>query len=55
MAESNGGASSSKAPAFDAQPKMNVRPPKQEDLQQSYATLVGTDPNPRGFYGFMGG
>lgn len=61
MAETNGGGSSSKAPALAPAPapayesglKMEVQPPKQGDLQQSYATLVGNDPNPKGWYGSM--
>lgn len=56
MAQVNGGGSStSKAPApgYESAPKMDVQPPKQEDLQQSYATLIGNDPNPKGWYGSM--
>lgn len=56
MAQVNGGGSSAgkaAAPAYDSQPKMNVEPPRQEDLQQSYATLIGNDPNPKGWYGGM--
>ncbi|KAG5952695.1 hypothetical protein E4U53_000201 [Claviceps sorghi] len=54
MADLNGGGSSSKAPAhgYESGPKM-VQPPRQEDLQQSYATLVGSDPDPRSWYGGM--
>ncbi|KAG6146083.1 hypothetical protein E4U34_006837 [Claviceps purpurea] len=50
-----GGGSSSKAPApgYETGPKMEVQPPRQEDLQQSYATLIGNDSNPKGFYGGM--
>lgn len=50
-----GGGSSSKAPApgYETGPKMEVLPPRQEDLQQSYATLIGNDSNPKGFYGGM--
>jgi len=32
---------------------MNVEPPKPEDLQKSYATLVGTDADAKGWYGGM--
>ncbi|KAM0428932.1 hypothetical protein ACHAPT_006735 [Fusarium lateritium] len=56
----NGGGSSSKAPAplegnggFQAQHKMAVVPPKKEDLQRSYATIVETDANPKGWYARM--
>nr|AAQ73640.1 stomatin-like protein [Epichloe festucae] len=59
MTNTNDGESSSKAPApapapaYESGLKMEVQPPKQEDLQQSYATLVGNDPNPKGWYGSM--
>ncbi|KAF5537887.1 hypothetical protein H9Q69_001983 [Fusarium xylarioides] len=59
----NGGGSSSanptKAPVmegnggFMAQHKMAVEPPKKEDLQRSYATVVENDANPKGWYGSM--
>ncbi|KAF4584421.1 SPFH domain family protein [Ophiocordyceps camponoti-floridani] len=53
-------ATSSKAPAthvapdvgFQAQNKMDVQPPKEGDLQRSYAKLVG-DADPKGWYGSM--
>lgn len=51
-----GTAGSSKAPleaGFKPQQNMVVIPPKKEDLQPSYATVVGADPNPRGWYGSM--
>ncbi|KAG6036274.1 hypothetical protein E4U19_003460 [Claviceps sp. Clav32 group G5] len=53
--DGGGGGSSSKAPApgYETGPKMEVQPPRQEDLQQSYATLIGNDSNPKGFYGGM--
>ena len=38
---------------FIAQTKMDVRPPKEDDLQKSYASVVGNDPNPKGWYGGM--
>ncbi|KAI1337556.1 stomatin-like protein [Xylariaceae sp. FL0016] len=38
---------------FQRQPKMTVERPKQEDLQQSYASIVGNDANPKGWYGSM--
>lgn len=56
----NGG--SSKAPesesgntaiGFTPQLKMTVQKPKKEDLQQSYASVVETDANPKGWYGGM--
>ena len=30
-----------------------VQPPKQDDLQRSYASIVGDDANPKGWYGSM--
>jgi erythrocyte band 7 integral membrane protein len=56
--EVNGGGSS-KAPESDAnigfqpQNKMTVQPPKQEDLQRSYATIVTQDMGVQGWYGSM--
>lgn len=56
----NGG--SSKAPesvsgttaiGFTPQHKMTVQPPRKEDLQKSYASVVETDANPKGWYGGM--
>ncbi|KPM40291.1 hypothetical protein AK830_g6298 [Neonectria ditissima] len=52
------GDSSSKAPeapavGFQTQSKMAVVPPKKEDLQRSYATIVENDANPKGWYGTM--
>ncbi|KAF4976466.1 hypothetical protein FZEAL_6866 [Fusarium zealandicum] len=38
---------------FMAQHKMAVEPPKREDLQQSYGTVVEPDANPKGWYGSM--
>ncbi|RDA89638.1 hypothetical protein CP533_0738 [Ophiocordyceps camponoti-saundersi (nom. inval.)] len=38
---------------FQAQNKMAVQPPRQEDLQKSYARIVGDDANPKGWYGSM--
>ena len=35
------------------QPAMIVQPPRQEDLQKSYATVVDPDANPKGWYGSM--
>ncbi|KAK3387534.1 stomatin family protein [Podospora didyma] len=32
---------------------MTVQPPKEEDLQKSYASIVGNDANPKGWYGSM--
>lgn len=38
---------------FQAQSKMAVQPPKEEDLQRSYATIVSSEANPKGWYGSM--
>ncbi|KAF6808771.1 band 7 family protein [Colletotrichum sojae] len=38
---------------FKASGGMTVQPPTEEDLQRSYATIVGNDANPKGFYGTM--
>ncbi|UNI19879.1 hypothetical protein JDV02_006023 [Purpureocillium takamizusanense] len=38
---------------FQPQGKMTVQPPKKEDLQKSYASIVGDDGNPSGWYGSM--
>lgn len=53
-------ASSSKAPdvngATGFRPQGNmvtVQPPRAEDLQRSYASIVGNDANPKGWYGSM--
>ncbi|KAI0900645.1 stomatin-like protein [Annulohypoxylon nitens] len=46
------GASSSQA-GFRSQPGMTVERPRQEDLQASYASIVGNDANPKGWYGNM--
>ena len=48
----------SKAPeegtgGFVAQTKMAVQPPKKEDLQKSYATVVTDEANPKGTYAKM--
>lgn len=66
MATTNGaigaGPSTTKSPSpggepfgggFQPQKVMDVQPPKPEDLQQSYATVVGVDPSPKGWYGSM--
>ncbi|KAI0517420.1 stomatin family protein [Xylaria bambusicola] len=45
--------SSSTAPAFRPQPAMKVEPPRQEDLQQSYAQIVDANANPDNWYGSM--
>lgn len=48
--------SSSKAAdhaGFKAQNNMTVQPPREEDLQKSYESIVGTDANPKGWYGSM--
>ena len=49
----NGGGSGNNPAGFKAQPKMTVEPPRPEDLQQSYASIVGNDANPKGWYGGM--
>lgn len=41
------------ATGFRPQGPMVVQPPKQEDLQKSYASIVGNDANPKGWYGSM--
>ncbi|KAI0131560.1 stomatin-like protein [Daldinia grandis] len=46
------GSSSSQA-GFQPQINMTVERPREEDLQQSYASIVGTDANPKGWYGSM--
>lgn len=38
---------------YVAPQKMAVQPPRQEDLQKSYASIVGNDANPKGWYGSM--
>lgn len=61
MNEQYGEGSSSKATengtegngGFISQAKMTVQPPKKEDLQRSYATIVSNDANPKGWYGSM--
>jgi regulator of protease activity HflC (stomatin/prohibitin superfamily) len=41
------------AGGFRAPANMVVEPPKEEDLQKSYASIVGNDANPKGWYGSM--
>ena len=60
-ANNNAGSSQNKQPApepsgggFRAQANMTVQPPRVEDLQKSYATIVSNDANPSGWYGSMG-
>lgn len=59
MDRSSPAPSSSKAPAingeggFRPQANMAVQPPRQEDLQRSYASIVGTDADAKGWYGSM--
>ena len=38
---------------FRPQQNMTVEPPKPRDLQPSYASIVGDDANPEGWYGSM--
>lgn len=38
---------------FQPSNMMTVQPPKKEDLQRSYATIVGDDVGPKGAYGTM--
>ncbi|EMR62510.1 hypothetical protein MGN70_000559 [Eutypa lata] len=40
-------------PGFKPQAKMVVERPRQEDLQQSYASIVGNDADAKGWYGGM--
>lgn len=62
MSAVNGESSTTKPPGeqggfgggFQPQGKMTVQPPKKEDLQRSYASIVGDDGNPSGWYGSMG-
>lgn len=58
----NGGSSSAKAPehapvdgngGFISQNKMSVEPPKKEDLQRKYATVVEQEAGPNDWYGSM--
>jgi len=53
----NGQGSSSKAAeeviGFQPTNKMEVQPPKKEDLQRSYATTVTSEASPKGWYGSM--
>lgn len=41
------------AGGFVAQTRMAVVPPSEEDLQKSYAKVVGSEANPKGWYGSM--
>lgn len=59
--EGSVGSSRGKAPdggetqiGFRPQTNMSVQPPRQEDLQKSYASIVGDEANPKGWYGTMG-
>jgi erythrocyte band 7 integral membrane protein len=38
---------------FRPQQNMTVQPPRERDLQPSYASIVGDDANPEGWYGSM--
>jgi len=38
---------------FQRHGEMRVEPPKKKDLQQSYASIVGDDADPKGWYGGM--
>lgn len=38
---------------FVSQAKMTVAPPSEEDLQKSCAKVVGSEANPKGWYGSM--
>ncbi|SPO03840.1 related to stomatin [Cephalotrichum gorgonifer] len=46
-------ASSAEEGGFRAQPAMAVLPPRAEDLQDSYATVVDSNADPKGWYGKM--
>lgn len=50
-----GNSSGGKVPdvGFRPQANMAVVPPKKDDLQKSYASIVGDDHNPAGWYGSM--
>lgn len=41
------------AVGFRPQANMTVEPPRPEDLQKSYASIVGTDADAKGWYGSM--
>lgn len=41
------------AGGFVSQQRMAVAPPREDDLQQSYAKVVGSEANPKGWYGSM--
>ncbi|KAL7819279.1 SPFH domain family protein [Trichoderma aethiopicum] len=43
----------SNTPGFQPQNKMTVQPPRNEDLQVSYAAEIGGEANPKGWYGSM--
>ncbi|KAI0389721.1 stomatin family protein [Xylariaceae sp. FL0594] len=47
------GTSSAHAGGFRPQAPMTVERPRQEDLQQSYAQVVDSNANPKGWYGSM--
>ena len=57
METNDSGSSKGKHPeaavGFRTQANMVVQPPKMEDLQQSYATIITHDANPKGWYGMM--
>jgi erythrocyte band 7 integral membrane protein len=59
MADASDQGSSSKHPeplnggGFRPMVNMSVQPPKQEDLQKSYASIVGNDADAKGWYGSM--
>lgn len=45
--------SGSSQQGFRQQAAMTVEPPRQEDLQKSYATVVDSNASPKGWYGSM--
>ncbi|KAF4126382.1 Regulator of protease HflC, stomatin/prohibitin superfamily [Geosmithia morbida] len=47
------GTEADQAVGFQPQKNMTVQPPKQEDLQRSYATVVDSEASPKGWYGSM--
>ncbi|KAI2468388.1 stomatin-like protein [Annulohypoxylon bovei var. microspora] len=51
VSQTNGSGSSQAG--FRGQANMTVERPRQEDLQASYASIVGNDANPKGWYGSM--
>lgn len=53
VGQTNGSSSTAGPAGFRSQAGMTVERPRQEDLQASYASIVGNDANPKGWYGSM--